>query len=177
MKTILHSALACVVVCLIGPALLAQRATSSGTLTVGATVDPSISLIIESDNLGITLFSGAGTNTAGLKFGKINAYSTLPDYVTRSVLAHSFTVSTPVDVMVLQANSSSGSYALTAALNSADGTNTWVLNSATISATPATVKLNGEYGRSSLYTLAVTVPSSNTTGSLSNTINFVATAN
>jgi hypothetical protein len=177
MKNILHSAVACVVLCLIGPVLLAQKPTASGTLTVGATVEASMSLTVASDNLGITLFSGAGTATAAMKFGTINAYATLPDYVSRTVGANSFTVSTPVDVLVVKANTNSGSYTLTAALNSADSTNTWALNATAITASPAIVKTTGEYGRASMYTVKVTIPSSNTTGSLNNTINFVATAN
>jgi hypothetical protein len=164
MNNILHSAVACVVLCLIGPALLAQSVTSSGSLRVGATVDPSISLTIASDNLGITLFSGAGTGTAAMKFGTINAYATLPDYVSRSVGASGFTVSTPVDVLVAKANTSSGSYTLTAALNSVDSTNTWALNTTAITASPAIVKATGEYGRASMYTVQVTIPSSNTNG-------------
>lgn len=151
--------------------------SASGTLAVSATVQSSISMVFNTDSSGVAL-TGAGTNAAALDFGNISAYGTLAANVSRSVGASSFTVSTPFDVQVDKANSSSSNYTLKAQLNTADATNTWALSGTSITnASAATLTSTGSYGSGAAYTLALTVPFSSSASSISNTINFVAAAN
>jgi hypothetical protein len=158
--------------------LLSSAQSASGTLAVTATLQSSISMVFNSNAGGVTL-GGAGTNAATLNFGNISAYGTLAANVSRTVGASSFTVSTPFNVEVDKANSSSANYSLTAQLASADAVNTWALNGTGITNASATaVATTGTYGGTgTAYTLALTVPTSNTAASISNTIDFVATAN
>jgi hypothetical protein len=157
--------------------VLSAAQSASGTLAVSATVQSSISMVFNTDSSGVTL-GGAGTNAATLDFGNISAYGTLASNVSRSVGASSFTVSTPFDVRVDKANTSSANYTLKAQLNTTDAVNTWALNSIAVSAaSQSTLNATGSYGSGSAYTLALTVPFSSSASSISNTINFVASAN
>ncbi|MBV8151516.1 MAG: hypothetical protein JO101_06440 [Candidatus Eremiobacteraeota bacterium] len=152
--------------------------TASGTLAVTATVASSINLVFNTDASGVSL-TGAGTNAATLAFGTVQAYGgALGANVTRTVGATSFTVSTPFDVNVAKANSSSGSYQLTAQLASVDSTNTWQVGGVLVTGgSAATITSTGAYASNVAFTLALTVPFSEAAGSISNTINFTATAN
>jgi hypothetical protein len=181
-KTLLF-AFSCAALLTMSPTLMADT-TSSGVLTVTATIDPSISLTFGSDASGLALSSGNATNTATLAFGNIRAYGyTPPSGVTQAVNASgssatSFYVQTPFDVLVMKANSASADYSLTATLNSADGTNTWTIDgTAVVSGSPATIAPTGSYGTAASHALRVSVPFTNVSGSISNAINFVATAN
>jgi hypothetical protein len=159
------------------PIFSAAQTTASGTLAVSATLQSSISMVFNTDAAGVALGS-AGTNAATLNFGNISAYGTLASNVTRSVGASTFTVSTPFDVLVQKANSASASYSLTAQLNAADATNGWALGGSTVgSGSATTLTASGTYGSATAYSLALTVPLSSGAPSISNTINFVATAN
>jgi hypothetical protein len=164
--------------------LSAQSATSSGTLTVTGTIDPSISLSFASDASGLALSSGSGTGTATMALGHIAAYGyTAPNGVTQAVNgaagnATAFSVSTPFDVLVMEANTTSTSYTLTAALNSSDTANIWSVGGVTVtSGTPATITSEGTYDHAASYALLISIPFTNTTGTINNAINFVATAN
>src|SRR6185503_9401150 len=89
------------------PAFAAAQDTSSGTLTVTATVESSIGLTFENDAAGVAL-TGAGTNAATMSLGAISAYNTVSTPgVTRTVAASNFTVSSPFGVKVVKANTSS----------------------------------------------------------------------
>ena len=158
--------------------VMASAQTSSGTLTISATVQSSISMYFTTNGSGVSL-TGSGTNAATLAFGNISAYGTLAANVSRSVGATNFTVSTPFDVSVEKSNSSSANFSLTAQLGSADATNTWALGATTITnGSAATVAATGSYGAAgSAYTLNLTVPLAASAGAIGNTINFVATAN
>jgi hypothetical protein len=158
--------------------IVSAAQSASGTLAVKANVQSSISMAFNTDSSGVAL-GNSGTNAATLDFGNISAYGTLSvANVSRSVGASSFTVSTPFDVMVNEANSSSASYTLKAQLASLDSTNSWALGSNAITSTSqATLTSSGSYGSNAAYTLALTVPFSSAASSISNTINFVATAN
>ena len=57
--------------------------------------------------------------------------------VTRTIAASNFTVSSPVDVMVTKANSTSANYTLTAQLATADATNTWTVGGVTVTSAAA----------------------------------------
>src|ERR1700741_3001224 len=97
------------------PAIWAQNPTNSGTLTVTATVDPSISLTFNSDANGVAL-SAEDANAATLAFGHVKPYSYVPPTgVSHSVnavgaSATSFSVSSPFGVLVMRANYTSSNY-------------------------------------------------------------------
>ena len=102
------------------PIVAAAQTTASGTLTVNATVQSSISLVFNSDAAGVVL-GGTGTNAATMNLGTISAYGPLSAGVGRSVTAGtSFTVTSPFDVQVDKSNITSSNYTLTAQLNAAD---------------------------------------------------------
>ncbi len=156
----------------------AMAQTASGTLTVTATVQSSINLVFNSNASGVAL-TGSGTNAATLAFGNVSAYGAVGANITRTVGATSFTVSTPVDVLVSASNSTSANFTLTAQLNAADGSNTWQYGTTTITnGSAASVTATGTYGTALTGPVALTIPLGSTTGlSINNAINFVATAN
>ena len=152
--------------------------SASGTVAVTATVGSSVSLTFVSDPAGITL-GGTGTSAATIAFGSVQAFGgVVPANVTKTVNGViNWTLSTPFDVVVQVANQTSSNYTLTAQLNAADATNTWKIGASTItSASAATLTGTGAYGTTA-YTLGLTIPFSEAAGAISNTINFVATAN
>ena len=152
--------------------------SASGTVAVTATVGSSVSLTFVSDPAGITL-GGTGTSAATIAFGSVQAYGgVVPANVTKTVNGViNWTLSTPFDVVVEVANQTSSNYTLTAQLNAADATNTWKIGASTItSASATTLTATGAYGTTA-YTLGLTIPFSEAAGAISNTINFVATAN
>jgi len=152
-------------------------AQSSGTLTVTATVESSIAMTFENDAAGVTL-TGASTNAATMAFGTVSAYNTIvTPNVNRTVAASDFTVSSLFGVKVVKANSSSASYTLAAALGSADATNTWRINSTTLTTTPQNLGTTYSYNTAVAHTVYLTVPLTASTGALSKVLNFTATAN
>lgn len=155
------------------------QVTSTGTLTVSATVGGSINLVFNSDVAGVAL-TGSGTNAATLAFGSVSAYGAIGGNITRSVVAGtSFTVSTPVDFNVSKANSTSANYTLKAQLGAADATNTWQVGGVTVTnGSQATVTGTGTYGSDVSEAVALTIPFTEASGTnISNTLNFTATAN
>jgi hypothetical protein len=171
------STLTVVAFLLFAPSFLSAQATSGGSMAVTATVESSISLTLENDASGVSM-TGAGSNSATLAFGNIYAYGSFSTTgVTRSTGASDFTVSTPFGVKVIKANSSSSDYSLTAALNSADATNTWKIDSVTLSTTAQSIAATSSYGSAVQHTLHLDVLDSASSGDISNTVNFTATAN
>src|SRR5882724_8312921 len=162
---------------MISSAAVAQTAT--GTLTVTATVNGSIQLVFNSDAAGVALSPGAGTNTATLAFGNVSAFGAIGANITRSTTATTFTVSTPVDVLVSKANSASADYTLKAQLGAADAVNTWQVGGTTVtSAAQATITATGTYASNVPEAIALTIPFTTASATaISNTINFTATAN
>ena len=160
------------------PQLAMAQDTSTGALTVTATVDSSIKLSFESDLAGVSL-TGSGTNAATLAFGAVSAFETIATSgVTRSVNGNTdFTVSSPFGVKVIQANSGSANYTLGAALGSPDTTNTWKINATTLTGTSQDLGAAYTYGAATSHTVSLLVPQSATASSISNTVNFTATAN
>lgn len=159
------------------PSFAAAQDTATGTLTVTATVESSIALTFENDAAGVAL-TGAGTNAATMALGAISAYNTVSTPgVTRTVSASDFTVSSPFAVKVDQANSSSASYSLDAALGSADASNTWRVNATTLSTTNQNLGGAYAYGSAVAHTMYLTVPFTASTGAISKVVNFTATAN
>jgi len=159
------------------PMLAAAQDTSSGTLTVTATVSSSISMTFENDGAGVSM-AGAGTNAATMALGTISAYETISTVgVTRTMGAADFTVSSPFGVKVVQANSPSTNYTLAAALGAADTTNSWKINAVTLNTSNQTLGAAYNYGSATTHTVYLTVPFSASAGAISRTLNFTATAN
>ena len=158
----------------------ATAPTSDGSLGVTATIDGSINLLFNSDASGVTL-TGTGTAAATLPYGTVQMYGgSVPTNVTRTPNSTtSFSVATPFDVHVDKANTTSSNYTLTATLSADEtGINAWLINAVNITdGTPATVTAVGTYGSNASHTLTVTIPATNTTGSISRSIAFTATAN
>src|SRR5260370_24616642 len=130
MKTkLLYCILGCATAWVAMPALHAQSGdTSSGTLSVTASVADSISLTFVSDGSGVTL-TGSGTDTATLDYGTVKAFAPPITGVTKTNTAEtSFSVATPFDVRVVKANSTSSHYTLKATLSSADSVNGWLID-------------------------------------------------
>jgi hypothetical protein len=155
----------------------ASAATASGTVAVTATVSSSVSLTFVTDASGIAL-GGTGTSAATIAFGAVQAYGgSVPANVTKTVNGTtSWKLATPFDIVVEVANQTSANYTLTAALNAADAVNTWAVGATFLTTTPASITATGAYG-STAYTLTLTIPFSAAAGAISNTLNFVATAN
>jgi hypothetical protein len=152
-------------------------AQDTGTLTVTATVESSIGMTFETDGAGVAL-TGAGTNAATMALGAISAYNTIATpKVNRTVSASDFTVSSVFGVKVVNANSSSTSYTLAAALGSPDATNTWRINSTTLSTTNQPLGAGYSYNAAVAHTVYLTVPLTASTGAVSKVLNFTATAN
>jgi hypothetical protein len=155
----------------------ASAANASGTVAVSATTVASVSLTFVTDVAGIALGS-SGTSAATLAFGSVQAYGgSVPANVTKTVNGTTnWSLSTPFDVVVQVANQTSTNYTMTAALQTADATNTWALGATNLSTTAATLTSTGAYG-STAYTFKLTVPMTAAAGAISNTLNFTATAN
>jgi hypothetical protein len=153
-------------------------AGTSASMAVSITVASSVSLTIQTDASGLAL-GNSGSSAVTASFGTMSAYGgTVPTGITRTVNGTTnWTVSTPFDVVVGVANQSSSNYTLTGQLQSADSTNTWQIGSTTVtSGSAATLTSTGAFGTVA-YTFTLTIPFSESAGSISNTINFVATAN
>jgi hypothetical protein len=152
--------------------------SASGSMAVSITVASSVSLTLQTDASGLSL-GNSGTSAVTAAFGTMSAYGgSVPTGVTRTVNGTTnWKVSTPFDVVVQVANQTSSNYTLTAQLQSSDSTNTWQIGSTTVtSASAATLTSTGTYGTTA-FTLNLTIPFSESAGAISNTINFVATAN
>jgi len=172
---LLASILLFIVTCGIGTA---SATSSSATMAVTVTVAGSVSLILQTDASGLTL-TNSGTSAVIAAFGTMSAYGgTVPTGVTKTVNAPTnWKISTPFDVVVQVANQTSATYTLTAQLQTADATNTWQIGATTLTASSAsTLTATGAYGNTA-YTFNLTIPFSEAAGAISNTINFVATAN
>lgn len=164
-------------------AAMAQN-TSNGSLTVSATVQSSIYLTVEQPNTGnVAALTGTGTNAATLAFGTVSAYGgTTPSGVTEALVGSgssttAFTLSTAFGIKVTEFNAgSSVGYTLTAELGSADAHNTWTVDgSALNNTTPTTISGGTGYGSIVNHSFVLQVPVTLAAGSISNTVNFVAT--
>jgi hypothetical protein len=160
------------------PVTASANPSATGTLLVTATVNSSINLVFNSDAAGVPL-TGTGTNAATLPFGPVQAFGVAPGAgITRVVTATTFTVSSPFDVFVTRANSSSANYTLTAQLNAADAVNSWTVGGVAVtSASASTITATGAYNGNVAFVLGLTIPFTEAAGAISNTVNFTATAN
>jgi hypothetical protein len=151
--------------------------TATGTLAVTANVTSSINLVFNTSTGGVTL-GAPNTSAASLAFGTVQAFGgVLATGVTRTIGATNFTVSSPVDVIVTKANSTSANYTLTAQLAAADVTNTWTVGGVTVTGgAAAPVTTAGAYGTTN-FPVAISVLFTSPAGTITNTINYTATSN
>jgi hypothetical protein len=142
-----------------------------------------LTVALQSDASGLMLGSGGS-----LTIPSTPAYGgTVATGLTRTLGSTSWTVSTPFEAKVTCTNlltllacllTLSPNYTLTAQLQSADSINTWKIGSTTLSSSsPVTLTSNGTYGVFNVWTLNLTIPFSEAGGTISNTINWVATTN
>lgn len=145
----------------------------------------SLSFTLQSDASGLAL-GGSGTNSASMSFGSMQAFGgTVPSGVTKTTTGSSWTISTPFDVKVTCTNLTlpcnlaiSTSYVLTAQLQSADATNTWKVGGLTLTnVSPSILTSSASYGQVTAYIFALTVPFTESPGTISNHVNLVAIAN
>ena len=159
--------------------LVNAQTTSSGTLAVSADLASAINLTFVTDGSGVAL-TGSGTNAAALNFGTVSRYGAVPTNVARTIGASAFTVSTPFDISVTKSNTASANYTLSAVLETVDATNAYTVDTIALPTSPtAPVSLTvvGAYASNASHTLGLIIPFSETAASISNTIDFLATAN
>lgn len=159
--------------------LAGAQTTSSGTLAVSAELASSINLTFVTDGSGVTL-GGSGTNAASLDFGTVSRYGTPATNVTRTIGASTFTVSTPFDISVTKSNITSSNYTLGAALANVDAVNAYKIGTSALPTSPTapvSLTVTGAYASNVSHTLALIIPFSENATTITNTINFLATAN
>jgi hypothetical protein len=131
---------------------------------------------------------GSGTSSATLSFGSMQAFGgALPSGATKSVGTTNWTISTPFDVKVTCSNLLTllpctllltPTYSLTAELQTANAIDTWKIGGVTLNSTSAsTLTSNGTYGAVTAYTFALTIPFSESSGTISNQINLLSVCN
>lgn len=172
------------------PLAHATNPSASGNLTVTATVNSSLAFQFVSDGSGVALSSITNTtngsaSTATLNFNGVNEYGSNPGGVTvntapASTLCSScWSVSSPVDIDIVQANGGSSNYTLKASLQAAasNGESLSVNGGTALSTTPAQVTATGAYGTAAAYTVSLGIPNTSTAGSFSDVIVFSVVAN
>ena len=166
----------CFIVALFAVAATASADTSSGTLTVTATVASSINLTVESAG-GTT--SGLGTSAASSDLGTISKFGAAPTGFTLARGASNWTLSSTVGIKVAKANLTSTDYTLTAQLGSAPASGiAWKLNGSTLSDSAATTLTStGTYASTGSYSWDIVVADSAAAAAIDNTINFTAASN
>jgi hypothetical protein len=150
----------------------------SGSMGVQAEVVGTLNLQFITDGSGMTV-GGTATNAGTLDFGNVQMYgaSTVTG-LTQTGTGASFTISTPIDIRADVSNSASTSYLLAATLATADVVNHWSVGGVDISTGAiTTIADTAAYGANTPYVFALTIAKGQLAGTLSNTINFTATAN
>jgi hypothetical protein len=146
-----------------------------------------LTLTLQSDASGLTL-GGSGTNSATMSFGAMQAFGgTVLSGVTKTVGTAHWTINTPFDVKVTCSNLLTllpctllltPTYSLTAQLESADAINSWEIGGTTLSSSSAsTLTSTGTYGAVTAYTFSLKIPFSESSGAISNSINFLSVSN
>jgi hypothetical protein len=151
--------------------------TASGTLNATLVNKSGITVVFNSDPSGVVL-AGAGSAAATLNFGTVAMYTTPPAGVALTRTATSFTVSSPFDTYVFIGGVASASYSVQAALQAAPGVYTFSFDGIALSTTSTTVvAADPNYAKDVPHTLSLTVPNTAPAGVVTNTVNFVVTAN
>jgi precorrin-4 methylase len=156
----------------------ASAQTISGTLTVSATVNSSITLTFQKNASGFAI-GNPNTGAATMGFGPVQAFGGAAiGGVTQTLNANSFTLTTPVDVVVNAANNGSANYKLTAQLQAPPSNGqTFTVNALSISTSAQNINPTATYGTTTVTvaeTIPFAVPNSTT---LTDVITFTATAN
>jgi hypothetical protein len=160
-----------------GSGMLAAQ-TGSGTLNATLVNKSGIAILFDSNPSGVPL-GGAGTSAASLNFGTVAMYmATPPAGVTLTRTSTDFTVSSPFNIYVVVGGITSASYSLQAALQAAPGAYSYKFDGMAMSTTSSTVvAADPNYNTDVPHTLSLTIPSTAPAGVVSNTVNFVVTAN
>ncbi len=175
MRTVKQIAIAVLLVTL-GSAVAAAQ-TASGTLNATLVNKSGIAILFNSDPSGVTL-GGAGTSAATLNFGTVAMFAPPPAGVAMTRTAADFTVSSLFDTHVIVGGVNSASYSLQAALQTPPGVYTFKFDGVTLSTTSTTVVgADPNYAKDVPHTLSLTVPKTAPAGVVTNTVNFVVTAN
>lgn len=161
--------------------------TANGQLNVTFTWQQGIALYIETDttNGGVALAPSSGSSTPTMDLGDIFAFGTLPVAgITRTVdtVNSQFTVSTRFVTDCTKYGSTSASYRLAVTMASNPTPLTLKLDGNTLVAgTPVTLGTTYQYNGTSKtnysHTLDLVIPFAASAQSITNTLNFVATAN
>jgi hypothetical protein len=165
------------VISLVGISGIAAADTASGSLEISGTIESSISLTIEAAPTGAT---NLGTASAQVALGNAAKYGmSAPAGFTETLQSSSWTLSAPVSVKVVEANSSSESYTLSAQLASAPSSGmTWKINgSAVTDQVAATLTSSGEYGATAQYGMDIVIADDATAGTFDDSFVFTATSN
>jgi len=162
----------------------AQTPTSSGTLTVSATVTGTIQLTFVTATGGVSL-TGSGSNTATLGFGTISAYQASTSTVTISTAPPSglcttcFSASTPVNFVVNVADSTSSAFNLQGYVTAYSGGEKLSVGGVTLgtsSGSPNSIASGLTYGpNSEIVSLGIPTASSGA-ATYSDVVNIIATA-
>ncbi len=162
----------------LGMAASAQGQSASGTVNAMLQNRSGIGIVFNSNPSGVTL-AGNGTSNASLNFGAVSMYMiSPPPGVAHTRTATDFTVSTPFDVYVEASGVNSPSYRLQATLQSVPGLYTFRIDAITLSTTAATIAAaDPNYNANVQHTFYLTIPRTAPAGAVSNTVNFVVTAN
>lgn len=157
--------------------------TGTAKLTVSGTVNSSIGLIFRNNpsvgTNGFCPLSNPDTNNVGLDLG-VASFTTGDSLACVGFVAAAgfYLVSSAFDVVVSQANSTSASYNLAAALSAAPPVNVvWLMNFTTLTTTFTTFQNNNTYGQRVTETLRVLVNQNVPPQNLFETILVQATAN
>lgn len=167
--------IAAIVALVLPTAAMAQ--TASGTLTVTATVQSSMTLVFSTAPAGVAL-GGNNTNAATLAFGNVSAYGTIATpNVTRSVNAADFTVSSPVLVVANKSNIANPTFRMQARVDVAD-TTVVTFGGVALTAVDQDITTAGAWGAAgNSETVMLTIPFTTAAGGINKVISVTATPN
>lgn len=151
---------------------------ASGVINASLTNKAGISLLFQSDSTGVALI-GASTSTAALDFGRVSRFMAAPSQgVTLSRTSSAFSVSSTFATYVDIGGVTSPGYSLSASLLNVPGLFTYSIDGKPLSDANTVQISNGSpYKQNVAHTVSITIPAGAPAGNVSNTINFIATAN
>ena len=148
--------------------IVSAQVSGSGTLGVTAQIQGSILVTFTSDSAGLAV-TGTGSSAGTLPFASEQMFGGTPaSGVTKTLTANtSYTLSTPIDIQVDVANTTTSSYLLSASLTTGDTHHSFTFNSVVLTATPQTVDATGTYGQPNAYPFILGVPATSTQNTIS----------
>jgi hypothetical protein len=151
--------------------------TSTGTLAVTGTIASSISLTVETGTVGPTI-TNAGSNSGSVALGTFSKYGATPTGFNKTRQATTWTLTSDLGVKVVQANSTSATYALTGNLEADPLTVVWSLaGTPFVAVASKSINATAAYGSSIVYPWTIVIPDALTSTNIGNTIHFLATSN